>query len=201
MKKKLIIFGKGDYAKVIKSELEKLGTFRIIAEVNKNQDIIKLRNKVGKNTYGIIAIGSNYLREKILKIANKKLPNLKWATIISNNAILAKNIKIGEGSIIISGVIINTGTKIGKHCYINTGSIVEHDNYFEDFSSSGPGVITGGNVKVGKSSYLGIGCVIKNEIKIGSNTVIGGLSFVNKNCNNNSLFFGIPAKKIRIRKK
>ena len=114
---------------------------------------------------------------------------------------MSKNIKIGEGSIIISGVIINTGTKIGKHCYINTGSIVEHDNYFEDFSSSGPGVVTGGNIKVGKGSYLGIGCVIKNKITIGSNTVIGGLSFVNKNCKNNSLFFGIPAKKIRIRKK
>ena len=88
---------------------------------------------------------------------------------------------------------------IGKHCLISTSSSIDHDNYFHDFSSAGPGVVTGGNVLVGKNSYLGIGSVIKHQIKIGDNTVIGGNSFVNKNCLDNSIYYGVPAKRIRKR--
>ena len=39
-----------------------------------------------------------------------------------------------------------------------------------------------------------------SSIKIGENTVIGGHSFVNKDCKKNSIYFGVPAKKIRKRK-
>jgi len=201
MRKKIIIFGNGDHAKVVTSEINKLNKFKIIAKLKNDKEIINFKKKINKNIYGIVAIGSNYLREKIVKIVKKYLRNLKWATVISKNAIIAKSVKIGEGSIIIAGTIINTGSIIGKHCNINTGSIIEHDNYFGDFSGTGPRAVTGGNVKVGKRSYLGIGCVIKNKIKIGSDSVIGGKSFVNKNCSNNSTFFGVPAKKITKRKK
>ena len=105
--------------------------------------------------------------------------------------------KIGDGSLIMPGVIINTGTIIGNHCIINTSASIDHDNHFKHFSSCGPGVITGGNVNVGNLSHVSIGSVIKNNINIGNNTVIGGNSFVNKNCKNNYFFYGTPIKKIK----
>ena len=52
-----------------------------------------------------------------------------------------------------------------------------------------------------KNTYIGIGTVIKHGVGIGKNTVIGGNSFVNKKCLNNSLYFGTPVKKIKSRKK
>ena len=61
---------------------------------------------------------------------------------------------------IISGSIINRNTKIGKHCIINTGSIIEHDNELKDFSSTGPGAKLGGNVKIGKLSFVGLGSLL-----------------------------------------
>ena len=86
----------------------------------------------------------------------------------------------------MSGVTINTQTKIGKHCIINTSSSIDHNNNFKNFSSCGPGVITGGNVNVGENSYIGIGATIKNGIKIGKNTIIGGNSYVNKKAKNDT---------------
>ena len=80
---------------------------------------------------------------------------------------------------------------------INTSTSIDHDNHFEDFSSCGPGVITGGNVNLGELSHIGIGAVVKNNIKIGQNTVVGGNSFVNKNCVNNHFFYGTPIKKVK----
>lgn len=195
IKKKVIIFGDGSHAKIVESEIRKLKKYKITHKFGKNNNLANLKKKIDKNTYGIVAIGLNYLREKIVLSIEKIIPNLKWITIISKDAIISDKVKIGEGSIIVSGSIINTGTIIGKHCNINTGSIIEHDNQFDDFSATGPGATTGGNVVIGKRSYLGIGSTVKNGIKIGSDTVIGAQSFVNKNCKKNTVFVGIPAKK------
>ena len=157
--------------------------------------------KIYKKKYFIfIAIGDNYKRKKIFEeILKFELP-IKWAKIISKNSIVSKNAKILEGTIIISGAIINTNTNIGKHCIINTGSKIDHDNHFDDFSSCGPNVTTGGNVVLKSLSFVGIGSTIKHNIKILDNTVIGGKSYVNKNCEKNCLYFGRPIKKIKIRK-
>ena len=82
---------------------------------------------------------------------------------------------------------------------INTSSSIDHDNIFENYSSTGPNVTTGGNVELGQCSHLGIGSTVKHQISIGDNTIIGAQSMVLKNCNKNSVYYGIPAKKIRDR--
>lgn len=219
-KKKVVIFGGNDHSKVVFSEIIKLKKYNILGFVDdfskkggkiisyKNKDyfnlgttknFIKQKNKKD-NISGIIGIGLNYIRKKIVNEVLKLDKNFKWEKIISKSCVLNGNLEIGEGSLIMSGVIINTQTKIGKHCIINTSSSIDHDNVFKDYSSCGPGVITGGNVTVGENSHLGIGAIIKNEIKIGKNTIIGGNSYVNKNCSNNSIYLGSPAKLIKKRK-
>ena len=130
---------------------------------------------------------------------NKIYKNFNWTTIISKNSTINGNVRIGKGSLIVSGSVINTGTKIGEHCLINTSSSIDHDNTFENYSSTGPGVTTGGNVELGQCSHLGIGSTVKHQISIGDNTIIGAQSMVLKNCNKNSVYYGIPAKKIRDR--
>ena len=99
------------------------------------------------------------------------------------------------------GVIVNCYSRIGQMCLINTGSIIEHDNYFKNFSSSGPGVTTSGNVIVNELSHLGTGSVVIHDIKIGKNTILGANSVAVKNLDDNSVYVGNPAKKIKKRKK
>ncbi len=60
-----------------------------------------------------------------------------------------------------------------------------------------PSVVTGGNVVIGEASDIGISSIIKNNISIERNVVIGGNSFVNKDCLSNSLYYGSPIKKIK----
>ena len=211
--KKIVIFGSGCHAKVVFSEIMRLKNYNFLGFVDdlsaKGKKVIRLENKnysnLGKindlrnkkNICGVIGVGSSILRKKICDEINSKLKNFKFENIISKNSIVDKNVKFGKGNVIISNSVINTGTILGNHCLINTSSSIDHDNIFEDFAGTGPGVVTGGKVKVGKMSYIGIGSVIKNTINIGKNTFIGGSSFVNKNCSSNSLYFGVPAKKIK----
>jgi sugar O-acyltransferase (sialic acid O-acetyltransferase NeuD family) len=227
VRKNIIIFGSGSHSKVVFSEIINLQNYNILGFVDdftkkgkkifkynninyfnlgsiknflKYKNINKFMNGGGNNICGIIGVGYNYLRKKIRDEVIKIDKNFKWETIISKNAVLNGKVKIGKGSLIMSGVVINTQTVIGEHCIINTSSSIDHDNKFKNFSSSGPGVVTGGNVTIDQYSYLGIGSVIKHGIKIGTNTVIGGNSFVNKNCYSNFVYYGIPIKKIRKRK-
>ena len=90
-------------------------------------------------------------------------------------------------------------TLIKRHVCINTGASIDHDNFFGDYSSAGPGTVTGGNVRVNKLSYLAINSTVKHNILIGSNVVIGASSYVNRDCISNRVYYGIPAKEIRKR--
>jgi len=211
---KIVIFGSGYHAKVIFSEVIKLKKFKFLGFVDdykKKKELIISSNK--KNYYnlgsikeviskknnlkGIIGVGLNFVREKIVKDIKKINNNFKFQKIISKDAIINSNVSIDEGTLICSGAIINTGTSIGKHCIINTSCSIDHDNKFSDFSSAGPGVITGGNVEVGYKSYLGLGSLVIHKVKILDNTVVGIGSLVNKDCEKNSIYYGYPAKKIR----
>lgn len=220
MRKNIVIFGSGVHSKVIFSEIIKIKKYNFLGFVDdfsqKGQKIITYKGKsffnlgkikdVIKNNgkkrkfYGIIGVGFNYIRKKIVNEVFKLDKTFKWESIISKDCILNGNINIGEGSLIMSGVVINAQTTIGNHCIINTSSSIGYENYFMDFSSCGPGVVTGGNVTLGENSYLGIGSIVKPGVKIGKNTVIGGNSFVNKKCLDNFLYFGVPIKQTRKRK-
>ena len=215
--KKILIFGSGDHSRVILSEIIQIKEYRVIGFVDENTKkgtiIANYKNKkykvvsnikginklLDKNTFGIIGIGSNFIRKKFAEEINKIYKNFNWATIISKNSTINENVRVGKGSLIVSGSVINTGTKIGEHCLINTSSSVDHDNTFKNYSSTGPGVTTGGSVKLGQCSHLGIGSTVKHQTSIGDNTIIGAQSLVLKNCNKNSVYYGIPAKKIRDR--
>ena len=218
MLKKIIIFGSGHHSKVVLSEILQLKTYKVIGFVDENlnsgtviekinnlsfkilTNIDGIKNFIDKNTYGVIGIGSNFIRKKVSKTIDKRYKNFKWATIVSKNSILNGKIKIGKGSVIVANTTINTGTVIGNHCLINTSSSIDHDNILKNFSSTGPGVITGGNVEVGECSHLGIASTVKHKIKVGNNTIIGAKSLILKDCKKNSVYYGSPAKKIRNRK-
>ncbi len=211
---KLVIFGSGGHAKLVFSEAIKLKKFQLLGFVDdfkkKGELVISLNKKnyynLGsikqvinkKNKFnGVIGVGLNFIRKKIVADIKKINKNFKFQKIVSKDAIVNSNVSIGEGTLVVSGTIVNIGTQIGKHCILNTSCVIDHDNKFSDFSSAGPRVTTGGNVMVGEQSYLGMGCLIKNQINISQNTIIGFGSLVNKDCKKNSIYWGSPAKKIR----
>lgn len=221
--KKVLLVGVGQHAKVVSSMIIDDNNLKLIGVIGtgivntykkssiflyyKKKKIKYLGNldniKKIKFDQLAIAIGDNYLRESIFKkiklLFGKK--RINFAKIISKNSKISDNVEIGPGTIILSGSIINFNSVIGSNCLINNSASINHDNIIKDFASIGPGVITGGNVKVGLNSHIGIGSILKNNINIEENIVVGGGSFVNKNCKKNFVYYGVPAKPTRKRKK
>ena len=204
MFKDVIIIGAGGHAKVIADIIYKSGDnligFLDDNLANKGKEIYLGKKVLGttkdienyNKNYFIIGIGNNSIRKKI-----NNENNLKLYTAIHPSAIIAQDVKIGTGSVIMAGVVINPGTVIGKNCIINTCSSLDHDNLLEDYVHISPGAHLAGTVTIKEGTWICTGAIVKNNITIGKNNIIGAGATVIKNIEEEGCtFVGIPVKKL-----
>ena len=210
MNKNVIIIGAGGHSKVIadiivKSQDNVLGFLDdnisidtiIIKEKNlkvlgKIEDGIKIKEQ-NREVEFVIGIGNNKTRKSIAG----KYPNLNYYTAIHPSSQIALDVKIEDGTVIMANTCINTSATIGKHCIINTGAIIEHDNIIEDYVHISPNATLCGTVKIGELTHIGAGSTIKNNINICSNCIIGAGAVIVKDINEEGTYVGVPAKKIK----
>lgn len=178
-----------------KIDEETLG-YKIIGKDKDIPILVKTHNLDG----GIIAIGDNWIRSRVYENIKFIQPNFKFVSIIHPSAQIGKSVSIGNGTVIMAGVIINSNSSIGNHCLLTTNSSLGHDSCMEDFSSLASNATIGGNVKIGKFSAICLGTNIIHKITIGEQTVVGAGSVVVKNIPKFSVVYGVPAKFIRERK-
>ncbi|MBU3111066.1 GT-D fold domain-containing glycosyltransferase [Clostridium lacusfryxellense] len=93
--------------------------------------------------------------------------------------------------------------EIGNHVRITQGVIIlTHDYSWSVLkllnSVELPGAILGaaGKVKIGDNVFIGMNAIIIRGVNIGNNVIIGSGSVVTKDCKNNSVYAGNPAKYI-----
>ena len=204
-KKNLLIIGCGGHSKVISDIAREIGFKNIFYnDTIKNEELFlgcPVVNEDIKNyeDYFFVAIGDNFIRETVTFNFLKANPKSTPATIVHPTSVISDNCTLGVGSTVMPLCVINSHSKIGKGVIVNSRSSLDHDNCLMDFSSVAPGVTTGGNVYIGNRSAISIGSVIKNDLKIGSDTVVGASSYVNIDIGSNFLAYGSPAKLIRER--
>lgn len=171
---KLILIGGGGHCKscidVINAEgkyhiegildaQEKLGEKVLDYNVIGSDSDIELYIKKGCSFLITIGQIDNAQRRKDIFATLMRL-NANLATIRSPNAIIAPNVKVGIGTIVLHGSIINTSAIVGENCIINSHSLVEHDTYVGDHCHISTGAILNGNVYVGDNSFIGSGSVV-----------------------------------------
>jgi len=153
------------------------------------------------NLYGaIVAIGNNCTRKKMATKIGAIAPILEMVSAIHPNTTIGINVKIGKGTFIAAGAIVNANSSLGDFCILNTNSSLGHDGIMKDFSSISSGVCTGGNLVLGKHSAISLGSNVIENITIGENSLIGAGSLVIDNITSNSLCYGSPARFVRCRK-
>ena len=205
MKKNIVILGAGGHAKVIAEIIIKSGD-EVVGFLDDSIDLqgkeIYLGKKVIgtfnsieglKENYFVIGVGDNNTRKRI-----SLEHDLKWYSAIHPSAIIATNVKIGEGTVVMPGAVLNPSTKIGKQCIINTMASVDHDCNIGNYVHISPGAHLAGTVTVMNNTWIGIGALIKNNITIEENNIIGsGAVVIDNILEKNSTFIGIPARKMR----
>jgi len=138
------------------------------------------------------AIGNNSTRRAI----SERFRNVNWLTVIHPHTWIHSSVKIGCGTVVFAGSIIQPDTKIGQHSIINTSASVDHDCEIGDFCHIAPGCHIAGGVEIGDEVFMGIASSAIPCIKVVSNTVIGAGSTVIKNIDVRGVYVGTPARRI-----
>ena len=140
----------------------------------------------------IVAIGNANFRRKIqTSIAENRL-----STLIHPEAVIGDDVEIGVGSIVMAGVVINSGSRIGKGVIVNTSSSIDHDCMIGDFVHVAVGAHLAGSVLVDDNSWIGAGAIINNNLHVCSSCMIGAGAVVVKNIEEEGTYVGVPAKRI-----
>ena len=141
-----------------------------------------------------VAIGSNATREKI----QEKLIELglNVVSLIHPSAVIGTDVEVGIGTAVMAGVVINSSSRIGKGCIINTSSSLDHDNVIKNYVHISPGVMAAGSVEIGKGTRLGIGSVVSNNVNICSGCNVGAGAVVVKDITEPGTYVGVPVRKI-----
>jgi sugar O-acyltransferase (sialic acid O-acetyltransferase NeuD family) len=193
--KAIIIFGFGGHAESCIDVIQSDGNYEIAGIVGSrgevgqeklglsviavDSEISKLRKKFD---YAFIALGQIKTCIPRAKLFNQlKNAGFILPQIISPLSYVSKHAKVGEGTIVMHGAIVNANAVIGKNCIINSMSLVEHGVSVGDNCHISTGAILNGNVKVGSGSFLGSGVRIRQEVEIGDDSFIPMGSVVIKN--------------------
>lgn len=196
--KKLVIIGASGHGKVIADIAEKNGYDKIVF-LDDNSTIKECAGfPVVGNTSKvtsidgdkIVAIGNAEIRERIQSRINA-------VTLIHPNAVISRNVEIGEGTVVMAGAVINSDTKIGKGCIINTCASVDHDCLIGDYVHISVGVHVAGTCVVDNRTWIGAGATISNNIKIEGECMIGAGAVVVKDIEERGTWVGSPAKRIK----
>lgn len=209
----IVVFGSGGHAKVIIDIIENQKQYNLIGLIDPYKELSDmyfdyhiLGNKkdysILNNVYGgIVAIGDNWVRYETTLLIKKIAPDFKFVTAIHPSATIGRNVKLGEGSVIMAGVVINSDTTIGAGSIVNTLSSIDHDSIIGNFASIAPNTSTGGRVIIEDYTAIGIGTNIIHNIHIGEHTVVGAGSTVIDDMLSYVVAFGTPCKPIKERGK
>lgn len=183
---KLLLIGCGGHAKSIIDVVEnkkdwqiggligfekeigkKLGSYRVIGSDN---NICDFRDSFD---FAFVAIGSIKNQGKRERIFNYLLEKkFEIPVLSSRNAYVSSNSIIGKGTFLSHGVVVNSASKIGNNCIVNSKTLLEHDVEIGDNCHISTGVIINGGCKIGNNSFIGSGAILRENIKIPPNTII-----------------------------
>lgn len=97
----------------------------------------------------------------------------RFAVVRHPSVIVGADVELGEGTQLMAGTVVQSGTRLGINVLLNTRVSVDHDCRLGDHVHIAPGATLSGNVVVGESTHVGAGAVIIQGVRVGKGCLIG----------------------------
>lgn len=203
----IFVFGASGHAKVVIDVVEKQGLYDI-AFLADDDPALKLTDVYGYRVIGgkqellaasirkgIVAIGSNKARRNVSAWLTDN--GFELVCAVHPSAQLARGVTVGDGTVLMAGVVVNSDCSIGRNVIINTRASIDHDCTIGDNVHLAPGSVLCGSVTVGEGSFICAGATIIPNLTIGKNVTIGSGSTVIRDVSDDLTLVGSPAKVIK----
>jgi sugar O-acyltransferase (sialic acid O-acetyltransferase NeuD family) len=204
--RRVFVFGASGHAKVVIDAIEREGRDAIAfvcddAADKQGTELMGYRVVGGREALlerrmeaaaGIVAIGDNRIRMNVAAW----LVDHGWqlTPVVHPAAAIARDVEIGEGTVVMAGCVINSGARIGRNAIVNTGATIDHDCEIGDGVHVAPGAHLCGHVAVGAGSFVGAGTTIVPLVHVGCDAVIGAGSTVLQNLPDQARVAGSPCR-------
>lgn len=151
----------------------------------------------------VIGIGAGGIRRKI---AARFRGKIKFENLIHPTATFGRaqraQVESREGVIVCAGVRFTSNIVVGDHSIFNLNATVSHDCVLGDFVTISPHACILGNVEIQSGAWVGASATINQGTHvskriIGPNTIIGSGAVVLHDCEADSVYAGVPARKIK----
>lgn len=158
-----------------------------------NKDTVYDRFEIGENcSFGSPASIMGERRDTI-KIGN-------WVSILRYTELCGKTdlpVVIGDGTYINQRCLIRPNTTIGKNVSVGPDVMFMTDTHEIGPSQRRAGANLFPPIVVGDGCWIGARTTILGNVTIGHGTVIAAGSLVNKDCEANAVYAGVPARLIK----
>lgn len=157
-------------------DIKVMGSFDILEDLEKPE--------------AIIAIGANAVRKTIAS----RFEHVRWMTVIHPSAYVHPSVKLGHGSTVFAGSVVQPDVVIGDHSIINSSCSIDHDSIIADFVHCGPGTVLGSNVNLEEGAFMGINSSALPEVSVGAWSIVGAGGVAIRDIPPRSLAIGVPAR-------
>ena len=206
---KIVIYGASGHGTVVADVVSAMGQDEVVGFIDdhtaRHKNVVGrfpvlggeevLPEMVRKGIKGaIVAIGRNDVRLKKADLLAGL--GFQFVTAIHPSAVVAGDVEIGGGTVLMAGVIINASAKIGAHVIVNTGATIDHDCVVEDGCHVSPGAHLAGMVVVRRGSHVGIGACAIQCVTIGERATVGAGAVVVRDVAAGITVVGNPAREL-----
>lgn len=105
-----------------------------------------------------VAIGNNTLRKTLISKAEELGYHL--VSLISLRAVVSDFAKIGKGSVIFPGTVVEANANLGEGCIVTANATVNHDAIIHEYSLINSSTVIRPNTDIGELCSIGSRCVI-----------------------------------------
>jgi UDP-N-acetylbacillosamine N-acetyltransferase len=210
MSKKTIIYGNGEFARIIHQNIIESGgldvaaftadkkymkgkTFRGLPLVP-FEDVEKIYPP--KAFTMLVVIAYSVMRNREMVFNKAKAKGYRLENFIGAGVIAPKDLIMGENNIINEGVVLGAFARLGNNNMLRPHTSIAHDCHIHSHCYIANGCIIGGECEIRDLCFLGIGSTVIDSILIERETLVGAGSLVLKNTEPFSKYIGSPARKV-----
>lgn len=146
----------------------------------------------------LLTLGQGRVRRRVAtRLGALGLDAGRYASLIHPRVVLPAGCTIGEGAIVLEGVVFTADVVAGTHVVLMPQVTLTHGCRLGDFATICAGVSLGGDVEVGEAAYIGMNASVREGVHIGAGATVGMGSVVLHDVPAGETWVGVPARPIR----
>lgn len=192
----ILLVGAGGHARACIDVIELEGHFEVAG-------LLGAPEEVGRHVLGYSVLGCNedlpHIAVRIgcalVAVGQIKSPQLRMdlfgqlekvgcalPSIVSPRGYVSRHSRLGAGTIVLHGAIVNSNVTIGRNCIVNSLALIEHDSEVADHCHIATSAAVNSGVRVGAGTFIGSGVTVRQGLRIGERCVIGMGQRVLRDC-------------------